>query len=120
MSNNHPIETVNDNSLSQVAQDLSKLPLDPKARLNYDLMSDALIWSDERPTNLSVRELWCLRPVFRYRTGLILGLELAEFRPEWDAAKRLFPGWIGFRAERSSRDAELEKKYLELSKRKPA
>jgi hypothetical protein len=80
-------------------------------------MSDALVWSDERPKQRRVRELWCLRPIFRYRTGFILGLEIAEFRADWETGKKLFPQWIGFRNDRSARDIELEKEYHRLSKK---
>jgi hypothetical protein len=104
-------------ALQEIAEDLTNLMLDPTATLHYDIMSDALVWSDERPKGRLVRELWCLRPVFRYRTGLILGLELTEFQNDWQTANQLFPLWIGFRDERSSRSVALQAEYIRLKEK---
>jgi hypothetical protein len=106
----------NATDLEQIAEHLSTLKMEPSATLHYDLMSDALIWSDEKPKGRPAKEVWALRPVLRYRTGLILGLTLTEFQKEWETAKKLFPEWIGFREERSSRSVELEREYHRLRK----
>ncbi len=45
----------------------------------YDMLSDALVWSDELPPTF-VREFHLLRPVLRHRTSLIL-VERSEFEP---------------------------------------
>src|SRR5437660_3400599 len=77
----------------QVAQDLELLRFDPQATLFYEIMSDALVWSDEIPQGY-VRRVWCMRPLFRYRTGLILGLNLQEFEDSWGIAKSILHKWI--------------------------
>ena len=64
-------------SLIDGPKDIASLPnqhsIDAEAGLSYDVMSDALIWSDELPdlTTIPIRKLWCLRPVLRYRTSPI-------------------------------------------------
>jgi hypothetical protein len=107
-----------ENEFRLIGSDLEQLRLDPTAEVRYDLMSDALVWSDERLRNRKARELWCMRAVFRYRTGLILGVELEEFREAWNLAKTAFPNWIGFTPERCNRNVSLEAEYRRLS-RKP-
>ncbi len=37
-------------NLRKLAPILNGLQFDPNARLNYELMSDSLMWSDEFPT----------------------------------------------------------------------
>jgi hypothetical protein len=106
---------MNESDLQKISVEINRLEWDEHATVHYDLMSDALVWSDERPRNLCGSEMWCMRPIFRYRTGLILGLEIAEFRDYWEAGRRLFPQWIGFRRDRSSRDPALEEEYHRLS-----
>lgn len=41
-----------------------------------------------------------LRPVLRYRTTLSRGAPDETLTAYWDAAKLLFPGWVGFRPSR--------------------
>jgi hypothetical protein len=79
------------------------------AKPHYDMLSDALFWSDEFP-----RE-WCdeihlIRPLLRHRTCLII-TEESPFEDWWIAGKALFPGWIGFRPERSSSSVDLQTVY---------
>jgi len=59
-----------------------------------------------------------MRPVLRYRTGLILGLDFAELRETSNIARTTFPRWIGFAQERSERNASLELVYRKLSKKR--
>ena len=106
-----------EDELKLIASDLEQLQLDPAATLHYEVMSDALVWSDELLRNRRAREIWCMRPVLRYRTGLILGLDLAEFRETWNIAKTTFPRWIGFVQERCQRSPPLEALYCKLSKK---
>jgi hypothetical protein len=76
----------------------------PEASVFYELMSDALVWSDEIPDldTGGAGEFHCLRFVFRYRTTLIIGRPDERFRCHWDEANRLFPEWPGFDARRRS------------------
>jgi hypothetical protein len=103
--------------LQNLAPDMENMRIDHSAQPAYDLMSDSLVWPDEIPTGKRARELWCLRPMLRYRTGLILGMDISEFRPDWESAKEAFPDWIGFEKERSRRDANLQQIYHRLSKK---
>ncbi len=92
--------------LRQLAAVLNRLPRDPEARLNYELMSDALIWSDELPAP-SEREGWeanCMRGVFRFRTTLILGKPEEKFREGWELLQKLCPLWPGFLPDRQKPD----------------
>lgn len=100
-----------------IALDMESLQFDLTARPGYDLMSDSLVWPDEIPRGRRSRELWCLRPVLRFRTGIILGIHFSEFQMDWDTAKSVFPNWIGFRACRTAESASLQLIYHELSKK---
>ena len=79
----------------------------------YDMMSDALVWSDELE---SLRERdtpegadWtCIRRVWHYRTTLIMQSPSAEHAAFWNRAVELFPEWIGFLPERRDPSAELQ------------
>jgi hypothetical protein len=65
------------------------------ARPFYEVMSDAIVWTGETNKVTPVRLIWALRPVFHYRTGLILG-EQRRFPDEWQLGLKLFPRWVGF------------------------
>ncbi len=74
-----------------------------------DVMSDALVWTDETISSTPTEVIWALRFVRHYRTGLILGVARphSEF---WQLARDLFPHWVGFlpsRCELSPRLAEI-------------
>ncbi len=76
---------------------------DPK--LLYDMLADAVVWSDEWPElgsndNLELANAvgW-LRLVVRHRTCVMLG-QGSEYEPFWRRAQELFPTWVGFRPER--------------------
>lgn len=104
-------------ALRLVAPVLSELKVDPQARLGYELMSDALIWSDELPPPANredaVIDTNCLRGVFRYRTSLMLGEPVEKYRASWDELKRLCPNWPGFLPERARHDPARIKYYTE-------
>src|SRR5687767_10836629 len=88
--------------LAKIAPKLGCLKEDPNARVNYELMSDSLVWSDELPPpdQYEAHEVWCLRGVWRFRTTLMLGAPEERFRPSWEEAQRLFPNWPGFLPQR--------------------
>ena len=108
---------MNNVEVQNLAQDMERMRIDHSAKPAYDMMSDSLVWSDEIPRGRRARELWSLRPVLRYRTGLILEMDISEFLPDWEAAREAFPNWIGFGEMRSSRDANLHEIYHNLSKK---
>lgn len=103
--------------LTHIASVMNSLRATPEAQMSYDAVSDALVWSDElpRPGQFRVRELWCLRPVLRYRTSVILGNPEGQFRVAWEMAQCLFPDWAGFEPERSMQG--LGDTYTQLSQR---
>ena len=115
---NNQTEQMSKEEFCTIAKDLESLSRDPTATLHFEVMSNALVWSDEVLRNRRARETWCMRPVFRYRTGLIMGLDFDEFREDWRIAKTIFPRWIGFSADRCDRSNFLEERYYELSKKK--
>ncbi len=90
--------------LRAIAVRMQPLRPAPGASVFYELMSDALVWSDEIPDLESgdMRDFHCLRFVFRYRTTLILGAPDPRFRDFWEQAQNLFPDWPGFEAGRQS------------------
>ncbi len=68
---------------------------DPKAAPIYEIMSDALVWSDERHPSLTTELIYSLRQLWHFRTLCILRNE----RIENEVVARcleLFPNWIGF------------------------
>jgi hypothetical protein len=76
------------------------------AKMFYELLSDSLVWTDEIPEVApnQVGGLRSLRFVFRYRTSLMLGKPEDRYRPFWEQALKLFPGWPGFDTDRRSPD----------------
>lgn len=96
-------------ALSGIAPLMRELVRDPEAKCGYELLSDALVWSDEWPKFAVLRQVpgWeVVRFVLHFRTTLILGDPDEEYREYWDAALRLFPDWPGFLPERRSRTLE--------------
>jgi hypothetical protein len=82
---------------------------DPRSSVFYEILSDSLMWSDETPEvteERDPRDWWCIRPVLRHRTCLILGIA-SEFEAWWERARALFPQWIGFLPERCAATSEL-------------
>jgi hypothetical protein len=95
----------------EIADAMRQLKPDAGAVLFYELMSDALAWSDEIPEMESqqVRAFRPLRFLLRYRTSLILGQPDQRYQEYWDEALTLFPEWPGFEPRR--RAAELRQSY---------
>jgi hypothetical protein len=90
---------------------LRKLKRDISARVIYDMMSGALIWSDEEITDLTVEEMGCLRAIFRFRTSIIANESDERFRDLWDKLHAKYPDWIGFDPSRCQTNKELSKLY---------
>jgi hypothetical protein len=86
--------------LAAIADAMNRLEKQPNARMHYDCMADAIWWSDERPTFRDARDHWCLRPIFHFRTTLILEVPNFENLGYWREGMRLFPQWPGFDPER--------------------
>jgi hypothetical protein len=101
--------------LEKLAPVLDRLKADANARVFYELMSGALILSDEMPPPAE-REGWecnCMRGVFRFRTTLMLGKPEEKFRGGWDHLQTLCPNWPGFLADRRNPDPARIKYYEE-------
>jgi hypothetical protein len=92
--------------LDYLAAKLDKLPVDPQARMGYDLFAGGLVWSDEKPDWDDIVEeeqgiptvvgLGTFRVLLNHRHALILGEPAERFRELWDRAKILCPNWPGF------------------------
>ena len=79
----------------------------PSATVFYEVMSGGLVWSDEVIRDVPTPVIWALRPLFAYRTSLILGTPQVKWSSYWNACFAMFPSWIGFRPERSVATPEL-------------
>jgi hypothetical protein len=73
----------------------------------YEVMSGALVWSDEKIDDVPTEVIWALRPLFAFRSSMIRGAPMEKWRPYWEACVPMFPHWIGFRPERSVGTPEL-------------
>ena len=78
----------------------------PDATVRYDVMSDALIWSDETTPEMPTELIWSLRTVFNYRTHLIRGTTIDD-TSVWDYYNSIFPHWVGFSPDRRTSTPEL-------------
>jgi hypothetical protein len=99
-------------ALGRVLRDLC---IDPSARPQYDLMSDAVIWPDEVPIEENPSAWWDVRPIWHLRTRIVLGLETSP-PALWIDARREFPSWIGFLPERSEPTPTLRETYERIMK----
>jgi hypothetical protein len=77
----------------------------------YDIFSGGLVWSDETNKSTPHEVIWALRPIFAFRTGLVLNKPRDEFKAYWEHAISLFPKWVGFFPERRQPTPELLATY---------
>jgi hypothetical protein len=92
-------------ALSGIAPLMRELAQNPRATCYYEMLSDALVWSDEFPDFAALRLVpdWdVIRFVFYFRTTVILGEPDENMREYWNEALQLFPDWPGFAPERQS------------------
>jgi hypothetical protein len=95
--------------LAEIASIMRQLQESPTATVFYEMLSGGLVWSDEIPAREN-RPPSCaeyLRPIFNYRSGLILGRPNKKYREFWKEASRLFPEWPGFLPARRSPEYQL-------------
>jgi hypothetical protein len=92
--------------LRALAPHLNQLPVDPHARIHYELMSDSLVWSDELPPpSQGEGSAWnSMRGALRFRTTMILGSADERYRADWELLGRLCPHWPGLLPERRQAD----------------
>lgn len=96
------------NPLREFAPSLNKISEpDPTATVFYEIMSGGLVWTDETVGGLPTKVIWALRPLYAFRTSLIVGAPSEKWRPYWETCVAIFPKWIGFREERSHATPEL-------------
>ena len=69
-------------------------------RVFYELMSGALVWTDETNRRTPWEVINALRVIVAYRTSLMLDDPREEFAEMWEESLKLFPNWVGFRPER--------------------
>lgn len=79
---------------------------EPRARIRYHLLADAIVWTDELPPGVDEN---ALRPMLHYRTALIMNEPAETCLPFWQYAKRQFPNWIGFSTDRCSASVRLHR-----------
>jgi hypothetical protein len=105
--------------LNELFCKLDELPVDPQARLGYDVFAGGLKWSDEMPewTHPDVPEqdvpgLGTWRALLNYRSSLIVNQPREKFRDLWERAMQSCPRWPGFLPER--RDPSLAARFREF------
>lgn len=76
-------------------------------KIFYEIMSGGLVWSDETTSKTPTEVIWALRPIFAYRTSLMLGKPREELQPMWNLGLSRFPKWVGFRPDRRQATPEL-------------
>jgi hypothetical protein len=99
--------------LDRIANEMDQTRILPDATVSYDVLADALAWSDEYPRNIGGRlaEFDCVKLLLRYRTTLLLGKPDDFFKPYWDHARERFPSWAGFGSTRLTTTEELRTQY---------
>jgi hypothetical protein len=89
---------------------LDRMPFDPAARGNFEIMSAALMWPDEFPrpgtTDWAAIAPGCLyRFLLAYRASLTLHPGQAKPYELWHQVVRHAPNWPGLRPERRGEQA---------------
>ncbi len=69
---------------------------DKHAIPNYDVLGDAIIWSDETRRDTPKEVKSALRLIFYHRTQLLLSETDFRFQEIWDLGLKHFSNWIGF------------------------
>ena len=94
--------------LKALAPVLAGMVQSPDARPAYDVLSDALVWPDERAgllpaaRRLKIQNWSIVRYLWAYRTTLILENPDEQLRFLWDRGLELFPSWPAFDPRRQS------------------
>ena len=104
--------------LARIADEMDNVRESRNAEIGYDLLADAITWSDEYPSQPTrpMAEFQCLRLVLRHRTTLLLEEPDDTFKEYWDRARELFPNWAGFAPSRLLPSDELREFYRRRSK----
>jgi hypothetical protein len=87
--------------VKRLIKQLSGLTMKPDAVREYELLSDAFVWSDETP-KVKGSPPAAFRHLLAYRSFLIRGKSHELLRRVWENVQAACPTWPGFRAERCS------------------
>ncbi len=96
--------------LSLIAPAMESLTKSDHSTPFLERLSGSIVWRDELPKSAPV-SMDCLRFVFKYRTGLLIGKPQPKLEAFWQQARKRFPLWIGFSPERVARSEELAEFY---------
>lgn len=71
----------------------------------FDLFAGAVVWTDEtrrwpRQPRTATEVIWALRPLWAYRTSLMLDKPRDELEEYWQFGLEHFPKWVGFHPKR--------------------
>lgn len=93
--------------LAEYAEHLNGIDT-PKAtaRPFYDVLVGGLVWSDETVPTTPMEVISALRPIWAYRTYVMLNRTRAD-APVWTRCMELFPNWVGFCPHRREATPEL-------------
>ena len=83
---------------------------DPNAKPQYDILSDAIIWTDEKNPSLNSELIGAMRQVWHFRTYCMLRGDRID-NDVIAKCVRLFPNWIGFLPERWNPTPEILAEY---------
>lgn len=93
------------------AEHLNSIDLvDSSATVSCDIMSGALIWSDETLEETPWPVISALRQIFAYRTYLMRE-DIEPDNEVWFTCVNAFPNWIGFLPERRTMTPDLAAEY---------
>jgi hypothetical protein len=79
----------------------------------YEVLSGAVIWTDEKKRKTPVKVVWSLRFLWAYRTSVMLNEPREELAEYWRFGLSKFPEWVGFRPERRLATPRLLRIYRE-------
>ena len=79
---------------------------DSEAKIDYDILADALVWSDETEKSTPTDVIHGLRQLRHYRTHVMLN-DIQPNNDVWRHCQSLFPNWVGFLPERHKPTPEL-------------
>lgn len=96
-----------------IAAEMDAVHESPNAEIGYDVLADAIVWSDEYPSDPArpMYDFQCIKILLRYRTSLLLGEPDEAFKMYWGHARELFPHWAGFAPSRLVPSDELKAFY---------
>jgi hypothetical protein len=95
---------------------LAQLKRDSAAEVFFDMMSGALVWTDEKVTGVTPEQMGSLRAILRFRTSMILDQPDPRFQRLWERFEKICPYWIGFDRSRCESSEGLVRTYRELKR----